>query len=223
MITVAQAVESVIQVKPFLVESLAEGIVNVSCLARKIQPQVEALTMRKVKQGAIVMAVNRFVPQLDVSLNRNLKKLVENLGDIIVRSDLTDYTFKNSTTLVNGHSKVLKIVSEHPDVFYTFVRGVFESNLVVSSSYVKIVDTHFASEECLFKGSNLSAITIKLPTANTTVSGFYYYILKAIAWEGINIREVISTTNEFSIIINDEDVDRAFAVLKHLKKSPNMM
>lgn len=223
MITVAQAVESVIQVKPFLVESLSEGIVNVSCLARKIQPQIEALTMRKVKQGAIVMSINRFVPQLDVSLNRNLKRLIESLGDIIVRSDLTDYTFKNSGTLVNGHSKILKAVSEHPDVFYTFVRGVFESNLVVSSSYTQLVDTHFANEECLFKGSNLSAITIKLPTSNATVSGFYYYILKAIAWEGINIREVISTTNEFSIVINDDDVDRAFAVLKQLKKSPTMM
>ena len=108
-------------------------------------------------------------------------------------------------------------------MFYTFVRGVFESNLVVSSSYTQLVDTHFAGEECLFKGSNLSAITIKLPTSNSTVSGFYYYILKAIAWEGINIREVISTTNEFSIVINDEDVDRAFAVLKQLKKSPTMM
>lgn len=223
MITVAQAVEAVIQVKPFLAESLAEGIINVSCLARKIQPQVEALTQKKIKQGAVVMAINRFVPQLDVSLNRNLKNLIEKLGDIIVRSDLTDYTFKNSPTLVNGHSKVLKVVSDHPDVFYTFVRGVFESNLVVSSSYKQLVDTNFAAEDCLFKGSNLSSITIKLPTANSTVSGFYYYILKAIAWEGINIREVISTTNEFSIVINDEDVDRAFAVLKQLKKSPSMM
>jgi hypothetical protein len=217
MITVSQAVEKVIKVKPFVVEALCEGILNISSLSRQIQPMVEKLTDKPVKQGAIVMALNRLAPQLDYSLNRSLQKLLESLGDIIVRSNLTDYTFKNSNTIFNGHTKVMNEIGNQQDVFYTLVRGVFESNLVVSSTYENLVEKYFEKEECLYKQGELSAITLKLPAGNISVTGFYYQILKAIAWEGVNIKEVISTTNEFTIIVNDEDVDRGFTILKNLK------
>jgi hypothetical protein len=79
------------------------------------------------------------------------------------------------------------------------------------------VEKHFAHEVCTFRNSNLSAITLKLPAGNVQAVGFYYQILKLIAWEGINVKEVVSTTNEFSLIVADEDVDRAFSILKRLK------
>lgn len=217
MKTVSQAVESVIKVKPFVIEALCEGLINISSLARQIQPMVEKLTEKPVKQGAVVMALNRLTPQLDYSLNKNLQKLLESLGDIIVRSNLTDFTFRNSNSIFHSHTNVMKEISAHQDVFYTLVRGVFESNLVVSSAYEGLVEKYFAAEECLLKQGELSAITLKLPTSNVAVTGFYYHILKSIAWEGVNIKEVISTTNEFTIIVNDEDVDRGFTILKNLK------
>lgn len=222
MITVSQAVEKVIRVKPFLVEALCDGILNVSSLARQIQPAVEKLVEKNVKQGAIVMSLNRLAPQLDYSLNKNLQKMMESLGDIIVRSNLTDYTFKNSSTIFHSHTKVMQEISNQQDVFYTLVRGVFESNLVVSSTYEDLVEKHFSEEECIWRKDELSAITLKLPASNIQITGFYYQILKTIAYEGINIKEVISTTNEFTIIVNDQDVDRGFTILKNLKQSSKL-
>ncbi len=219
MLTISQAVEKIVKVKPFVVEALAEGLINISSLARQIQPMVEKLTDKSVKQGAIVMALNRMVPHLDQTVSSSLDQLLETLGDIIVRSNLSDYTFRNSSTIFESHGALMKAISGHHDVFYTLVRGVFESNLVVSSSFQHLVDTHFAKEECTYQQMDLSAITLKLPANNVAATGFYYQILKAIAWEGINIKEVISTTNEFTIIVNDEDVDRAFTTLKGLKSA----
>ncbi len=217
MVTVSQAVEKVIKVKPFVVEALCEGILNNSSLARQIKPIVEKLTGKKVKMGAIVMALNRLIPQLDYSLSQNLEKLLSSLGDIIVRSNLTDYTFKNSNNIFYCHTHVIQEINNQQDIFYTLVRGVFESNLVVSSTFENLVEEQFKDEECIYKQGELSAITLKLPTSNVQVTGFYYHIMKAIAWEGINIKEVISTTNEFTVIVNDDDVDRAFSILKNLR------
>ena len=55
-------------------------------------------------------------------------------------------------------------------------------------SYYAIVEESFRKEQCLFKQNELSAITLKLPESNVQVTGFYYHILKAIAWEGVNIK-----------------------------------
>jgi len=165
------------------------------------------------------MALNRMLPQLSDSLHTNVGALLNQLGDIIVRSNLTDFTFRNSNTIFQCHTALMNEMVDNQDVFYTLVRGVFESNLVVSGSYEPTVEAHFKNEELIWRSSNLSAITLKLPAGNIHFTGFYYQILKMLAWDGINIKEVVSTTNEFTIIVNDEDVDRAFSILKGLKTS----
>ena len=45
----------------------------------------------------------------------------------------------------------------------------------------------------------------------------YYFVFQRLSWEGINIYEVISTSNEFTILVNEEQVDKAFRVVKNLK------
>ncbi len=219
MLTISQAVERVVRVKPFIVEALSEGLINVSSLARQIMPDVQKLTTKEAKQGAIVMALNRLLPSLKREGSTQLKGMLGSLGDIIVRSNLTDYTFRNSSTIFECNIKLMNDIGNNHDVFYTMVRGVFETNLVVGSDLNQIVEEHFAKEECTFKNTSLSAITLKLPANNEQAVGLYYQILKFIAWEGINVKEVISTTNEFSLIVTDDDVDRAFSVLKNIKSS----
>jgi hypothetical protein len=58
---------------------------------------------------------------------------------------------------------------------------------------------------------------MKLPPINSEISGVYYYLLKKLAWEGINLAEVISTTNEFTVVVDTRTVSKAFTVLMDLK------
>jgi hypothetical protein len=64
---------------------------------------------------------------------------------------------------------------------------------------------------------NLSSITIKLPTDNVKIPGIYYFLFQRLSWEGVNITEVISTSNEFTILMDEDQVDIAFKVIKDLK------
>ena len=163
MISVAQAVEGIVKHKPYLSESLAAGIINISALARQIQEEVEKLLGKPVNAGAIVMALNRLAPYLQVREQVQLNKLLNNMGDIILRSNLCDYTFKNSNTLMDCHIRVLKSIARRDEVFYTMVQGVFETNLVVSEIMEGMVDEHFKEEQCIFKKNGLSSVTLKLP------------------------------------------------------------
>ena len=108
MVSVSHVVEGIIKRRPYLSESLAAGIINVSSLARQLQPEVEKALQREVNTGAIVMALNRLAPYLQVRDQVQLNKLLSNMGDIILRSNLCDYTFKNSSTLLDCHIEVLK-------------------------------------------------------------------------------------------------------------------
>jgi aspartokinase len=50
------------------------------------------------------------------------------------------------------------------------------------------------------------------------MAGLYYFILKKLAWNKINIIELISTTNEFTIVVDEQDAALTFNVLKQLNE-----
>ena len=219
MLTIPNVVEEVIKKKPFLESALVEGLVNLSALARQLKPEIEKKVGKEVNDSAVIMALNRLVPRLELMSAMKFKKVVENIGDIIVRSNLADYAFANSPTLFKKQAKLLDRISTMQDVFCTFSQGIYETTFVVSTTIVDLVDELFADESRISKTENLSSITVKLPIENTICPGVYYYIFKELAWDNINITEVISTTNEFTIVVSDDDIHRAFSILMDAKRN----
>ena len=80
-----------------------------------------------------------------------------------------------------------------------------------------LLEEIFIREICHDKLDNLSAITVKLPTDNVKIPGIYYFIFQRLSWEGVNINQVISTSNEFTILMDEDSVNIAFEVIKNLK------
>jgi hypothetical protein len=217
MKTISSVVENYIKSKPFLLNSLAQGIINLTSLARIMVPELEKELGKDIKQGAIVMSLKRLSEELDFKINRKISKVLTNIGEITVRSSLSDFAFVISDTLLENQGKLISELQNHKDVFYTSSRGVNELNIIISTSYSHLVENFFNHEKSTLKLDNLSSITVKLPQDNISVPGVYYFIFQKLAWEGIVIHEVISTTNEFTIVVSDDQIDIAFKVIKSLK------
>ena len=217
MKTIATCVEEILISQPFLEDALTRNILNFSALAEELREPISKMLRKTVKSGAIMMALRRYSPPKEMANKIKLNNVLKNLGDITVRSDISDYTFKNSNSLVHGHSKMLEVIKEDPHVFYTFTRGVHESNVLITSALKQYIEESYKDEICTTVQDNLSAITIGLPKENTKIAGLYYQFFKRLAWEGIALYEVVSTTNEFTILVEDEVVDKAFSAVKGLK------
>ncbi len=217
MKTISAVVEDYIKKKPFLQSALSQGIINLTSLSRIVKPEIQEELGKDVRNGAIVMALKRLSDDLEFRATHKIVKVLKNIGEITVRSSLTDFTFLVSDTILSQQGKLLEEVESNQDVFYTSSRGVNEMNIVVSSSMDAIVEKLFQAERCTQKAQNLSSITVKLPAENVSVPGIYYFIFQRLAWEGIVLYEVISTTNEFTILVNDDQVDVAFRTIKDLK------
>lgn len=217
MKTISSVVEDYIKNKPFLLSALSQGIINLTSLSRNILPELEAELGKEVKQGAVVMALKRLSVDLDFRTNHKILKVLKNIGEITVRSSLTDYTFLISDSILAKQAELIKELNKNKEAFYTSSRGVNETNIVVSNSMNRLVESIFVGEKLTQKTEGLSSITVKLPEENIIVPGIYYFIFQRLAWEGIVLNEVISTTNEFTILVNDEQIDTAFRIIKDLK------
>lgn len=217
MKTISSVVEHYIKKKPFLQSALAQGIINLTSLSRIVKPEIEGELGKEIRNGAIVMALKRLSDDLEFRATHKIIKVLKNIGEITVRSSLTDYTFLASDSILAQQAKLLEAINDNQDVFYTSSRGVNEINIVISNIMDETVENFFKSEKCTQKAEELSSITVKLPAENVSVPGIYYFIFQRLAWEGIVLYEVISTTNEFTILVDDDQVDIAFKTIKDLK------
>ena len=218
MKTISSCVNEILVSRPFLEEALSRDIINFSALAKDLNQTISEMLRKPVKEGAITMALRRYNPPVDIENIGRLKAVFKNLGDITVRSNLSDFTFQNSTTLINSHSKVLEKINNNNQIFYAFTRGLFESNIIISSSEKKSIAEVFKNEKLIGLKDCLSTITLNLPEGNSEIVGLYYQIFKRLAWDNVTLYEVISTTNEFTILVEDHLVDKAFSVIKGLKQ-----
>ncbi len=214
MKTITTCVHDIIRHQPFLDDAITRDIVNFSGLAADIQPQVEAEMKKEVKQGSIIMALRRYAPR---RTKINMRQLRE-LGDIVVRSGITEYTFLNSNSIIANKARLLEAVKDQSGVYLNYSSNYQESNILVSSSLTDLVEDCFRNEVRVSVKSELSSITIALPKNSSETVGLYFYIFKLLAYEGIPVFEMISTSNYFALFLEKEYVNQAFLRLNEIKK-----
>lgn len=215
MITVSEVVESIVRRSPFLEEALSRGIINLSSLARELKPEIERELMKKVREGAIIMGLKRLSSKIK-KIHSMQKSFFSSPPDLMVRSNLVEITVPNSEILLEKQKKLLEQIKFIQNYFITFTQGVYETTIIVSKNLEEKLMKIFEGERIISKFENLSSITIQLPEGSALIPGIYSFILKALAWEGINLIEVVSTFNEFTIILENKNTDRAFSILKRI-------
>ena len=216
--TVSQAVESIIIKRPFILEAMVNDLINISSLARMIHQDVEEEVGKQVKIGAIVMAIIRMPNTAQVVFEKSLLDLLASLGDVIVRSDLIDFTYSNSPTLMQNQAKMLEAIDHNEKYFYSFSKGIYETTIVASNALTGQIQSFFNTETLVMQREDLAAVSVMLPTKNLDVRGVYYHILKLLAWNGINIIEVISTSHEITLVTGKKDIDEVFSLIMTAKK-----
>jgi len=218
MNSIGKVTEDLINRSPFLREAMTDDLINISALARKLKPEIEEVVGKEVKEGAIVMAIKRMTPGLYHRLNVKITKVMGDLGDFLVRSNLSDYTYENSETLKSKQAELVQAINKDSDSFFALCKGVTETTFIVSQQKSATIEQIFKGEKLKSSTKDLASVTVKLPLINTEVYGIYYYILKHLAWEGINIVEIVSTSNEFTVVVQQDDVDKAFKILMQIKR-----
>jgi hypothetical protein len=213
----AEIVEEEIKRSPFLMESLREGLINISALARKIQKPVEKIIGKGVQTNAIIMSINRLPIQVEQKQEPNLVRFISKLRDVRVRSNIVDYTFVSSGTLIHAQTSLLVRAAELPKSFHSISQGVTETTILVDESLENDLIHIFRKEKCIERERDLTVLTFLLPAENRVLYGFYYFILREFAWNGINLVEVISTSNEFTLVVSTKDLEAAFKVLSTLR------
>jgi len=213
MISIAEEVKRLVQASPFLEEGLSRGLINYSALAREMRTEIEATLLKPVSVSSILMALKRLAEKMQPTFQARIQsQFLEGSGDMTVRSNLVGFSFVGSSRLIKHHKRLLDQLPEQGH-YMTMTHGVTESTVLVSAHLVDKVERTFASEEMIQKTTDLSALIIKFARGAVSTPGIHYPIFLQLAWNNINVIEVISTYQELILVMDKGHLNRAFQVL----------
>ena len=215
MRTVSQHVTAIIEETPLLSEVISEGIGNSAAIARLIKPDVERRAMEEVSVQAIAMALHR-LPRHKKQIPFGFRFL-KSIHDITVRSNLTLLFVHNQPFEKRLFERLSTFEKNHHDSVHGVTRGLAETLIVIRRDAIQAIKRILGSSS-IRTLQHVSCVTMLLPTASMPVPGVYYPILKTLAWEGINVVELVSAGTELSLFVEDKNVDRALHTIRTLTR-----
>lgn len=216
MLSIATKVERIVLESAFLTEGLRKGLINLSELARQLQPQLESDLWKPVGKAAVVTALRRVAERLPAQPGREVL-LAHKTGELTTRTGLTEYTFRHSDSIHECHRKLLSRAEPLRGTFVTVTRGVNEVMVICSELLVPLVEEVFADERLLARLDDLNAVTLHLDPGASREPGMYHAILKQLAWDKINVVNMICTYTELTILLRQDQTGPAFSALARLR------
>jgi aspartokinase len=189
--TIAQDVRNHLRNKPYLLEALEKGIVNLSELSRQIQEELAIENMSAVKA-----ALRRFSEELQ----KHKQKREEKVLQVLKRSAMAIYDRKSviiTTKEINTQTGMK--VDLLGKVVYLLDRSDMPQRITA-----------------LVKHDNCTMIVVHSPEELEATPGVVAFLTTLLAEQNVNIIEFISCWTETIIVVEKKDSLKAYEVLSNL-------
>jgi aspartokinase len=189
--TIAQNVRNHLRNKPYLLEALEKGIVNLSELSRQIQEELKIDNTSAVKA-----ALRRFSEELQ----KHKQKREEKVLQILKRSGIAVYDRKS-----------VMITSKEINT-----KNGMKVDLL--GKFVYLLDRGDVPERIntLVKHDNCTMIVVHSPEELEATPGVVAFLTALLAEQNVNIIEFISCWTETIIVVEKKDSLKAYEVLSNM-------
>jgi aspartokinase len=213
MVTVSHVAQKIVNERIFILEPFSKGIISYVSLAELLQPEIEEELGKKVKTHAIVMALRRYAEEI----KKTHKEIAfDYSSEIIVKTDICDIAVLRSPTLLTKFKRLYDIVDFEKGDILNIIYGRHEVSVVTNERYLKKSLELLKEEKILNVEKNLVSLTLTFSSDFLHTPGVIFHVVRTIAWENINIFEIVSTNTELTFIVNKKDSIKGYAVLGKL-------
>ena len=195
-------VERFIDKNPFIKEGLYEWYINSTGLAVKILPYIKNKLWENISLDSVKMTIHRLSKNIEIPTKIDLFKTKE----IFIKKDF-------SITEIPVWSNIKKIIPHIDWKYYASIRWKKQKTFVFDNYYKKQVEENFKESKIL---SWLVLIWIKMDESLFKTKWVFYSISKELFFYWINIIQIIQTTNEFSIVIEENDLKNTIFAISNI-------
>src|SRR3989344_2055160 len=215
MVTVSHIVKKIVSQQPFVEEALGKNIISIANLAEHILPEIEKELGKKIKQAAVVMALRRFSEE--ISEHRNKSKSFDYTGEILMKTNIADFTFVKSPSLLAKLKTIHNLVNFERGDTLNIILGNNEVSIITNEKHIQKLTQFLSGEKIINREKELVSLTIIFTKDDFThTPGIIFNAVRKLAWDNINIYEIVSTMTELTFILHKKDSMKAYEVLQEM-------
>lgn len=213
MVTISNVVQKLVDERVYIQESMDKDIISYAALAKQIQSQVEDELGKKVKKHAIEMALRRYRDQLK---QKHTTINFDYSSDIIMKTKVCDIAVVRSPALLVKLKKLYDIVDFERGDILNIIQGSSEVSIITNERYKTKLLEILKGEKILIQENDLISLSLTFSKDFYYTPGIIFNIIRNVAWENINIYEIVSTNTELTFILHKKDAVKAYKALERL-------
>ncbi|MFH1848990.1 MAG: hypothetical protein ABH879_02270 [archaeon] len=219
MATVSHVVKRIVDEAPFLNEALSRDIINYANLAEELKPRIEKEMGGEVTNASVVMALRRYSELLTVRYRREKRELKSDISSrIVLKTRIMDIALLKSPHLFKKLECLYSLVDfERGDTLH-IIHGNKEVSVITEEKYEVRIMQILKEERTIHIEHELVSLSLSFSEEWFYTSGILLNLIRTLAWQNINIFEIVSTYTELTFIICKRDALRAYSALEGLVK-----
>lgn len=214
MVTISHLVKKYVDEHPFIAEGIVKGIISNPGLAEQLKEPFEKELKKKVKESAIVMALRRYSEEIEHKQGKKSFKKVS--SQISMKSGLLVIGLEKSKELFHKLNRIYSKIDYSKGEVFNVSHGNNEVSIIAESSMYEKIKMFLDEEDYLKKEENLVSVTILFSEQYFNTPGMIFAVVRQLAWNNINIVELVSANQELSILVKKEYSARALKVLQEI-------
>lgn len=159
------------------------------------------------------MALRRFSEKLS---KKEHETAFDFSSEVNMKTRLCDISLTNSPTLIEKLRKIYGLVNYQKGDVLNIIHGNYEVGIVISDKYLDKVLALLKGEKILKVTKDLVSVALTFSDNFLDTPGVLAKSSRLLAWENVNIYEVVSTLNELNFVIHKDHAMKAYNILDAL-------
>ena len=213
MVTISNIVQKLVNDRVYIQEAMIKGVISYGSLAKHLSPEITSILGKSIKTHAVEMALRRYADTL-----KEIHKTIpfDYSSEIVLKTDICDISVASSPTLFSKLKQLDDIIDFERGDFLNIIHGRREVSIVTNERYQQQLLSLLKKEKILNVELNLVSLTLTYSKQFFYTPGVIFTIVRNIAWENLNIFEIVSTSSELTLILSKKDAVRGYKALEKL-------
>ena len=214
MVTISHVVSKLVNEKIYLYEAISKRIASYGSVARQLKPEIEKEMGREVKHSAIVTALRRYAD----SINTRTKdvKFNSKYAEVNLKTHIIDINVLKTQALFDKLKRFYDVVDfERGDILHV-IYGRTHVAIVTNERYKDQILSLLQNQKIRKIEEDLVALSFTVGKTRIDKPGVLFQITRSLAWEDINIIEIISVDLDIAFIVAKKDAVKGYNALEKL-------
>ena len=214
MVTISHIVNKLVDERIYLHEALSKGIASYGSVAKHLKPEIEKELGKDVEHSAIVTALRRYAEKLTTRFNG--VKFNTKHSEVNLKTHIIDINVLRTQELFDKLKRFYDLINfEKGDILHV-VYGRTHVAIITNERYKEKILKLLQNQKIKKIEEDLVALSFTVGKERIEEPGVLFKLTRSLAWENINVVEIISVDLEVTFIVNKNDATKGYNALERL-------